>query len=158
MRIYITGASATGKSTYAKRVSEELEIPCYHTDQFYDEEKRKMYTLAILNELVPINGQWIIEGSYYIPSYVRKADKVIYMKTSFIKIFYRIWKRWLTDDQTRKNYGFTETVKHSLRTLKEDVFSSDGLDSVSGRNGHFKDRDRFELLKKDARILEIIRT
>lgn len=33
MKIYITGSVASGKSTLARRISQIIEIPCYHLDE-----------------------------------------------------------------------------------------------------------------------------
>jgi len=156
MKIYITGSAGSGKTTYANKVAGELKIPLYKTDDFYNEKEKRMFTVEEIKKVVKIDSDWIIEGAYYIPEYVKAADKVIYMKIGLLKAIYRIFKRWFTDVQTRKRFDFWSTIKLCFTTIK-DRYSSEGIDLNTDIPRHYKEKDRFNLCKANAKKLIVIR-
>ena len=93
MKIYITGSAGSGKTTYANKVAGELKIPLYKTDDFYNEKEKRMFTVEEIKKVVKIDSDWIIEGAYYIPEYVKAADKVIYLQIGVLETVSRILKR-----------------------------------------------------------------
>jgi adenylate kinase family enzyme len=67
-RILIYGNSGSGKTTMARDVASSLSIPCLDLDSItWDEplvRKSTTATLALLNEYVAKNPDWVIEGCY----------------------------------------------------------------------------------------------
>lgn len=154
MRIYITGSSGAGKTTYARTLAKGLKIPLFSTDDFYNDSTKTMYTIDQINNVVSIDSDWIIEGAYYIPDYIRNADKVVYIKSSWISSLFRIWKRWLKDEDLRKKFGFFRTVLLSYTTVK-DFFISDGVKLNTNIPKHYMEKDRYNLCKYNAKVFEV---
>lgn len=100
-KIVVLGVSASGKSTFARTLSEKLGLPLIHMDEIMwnpnwqyvgDEE-----TLRLIKEATG-KEQWIIEG--YIDKEVRvgvftKADTLIYLDYPAWLPAFRYIKRWL---------------------------------------------------------------
>ncbi|MGI5897562.1 MAG: hypothetical protein ACOX6Q_00130 [Candidatus Dojkabacteria bacterium] len=150
MKIYITGSAGSGKSTYAKKLSEKLKIPVYRTDDFYEEKEKRMFTGKEISEVVDIDSDWIIEGAYYIPKYVRAADKVIYIRIDILKTVFRIFKRWFSDVEIRRKFSLLDTIKLCFTTVR-DRYTSEGIDVKTNIPRHYKEKDRYNLCKKNAK-------
>lgn len=111
-RIMVLGVSAgVGKSTFAKRLGEKLDIDVYHLDRFYWEPGWQEATLedfsARQREVVE-KDQWIIEGNYR-PTYeirAERADTIIYLELPLMICLFRVLKRWWTHrGSTRPDLG-----------------------------------------------------
>lgn len=78
MKILIFGIVASGKTTLARKLSEELKIPFYEGDciayGFAGEERYKRTDEEQAQKIYDINkkGEWIIEGTY------RKSQEFVY--------------------------------------------------------------------------------
>lgn len=106
-KIIVAGVSAgAGKSTFAKNLSDRLEIPVHHLDAYYwkagwverdPEEFRQLQQQLVAGEA------WIIEGNYASTMEIRlpEADTFIYLELPLRVCLYRVLKRWL------QNYGKT---------------------------------------------------
>ncbi|MFC4559796.1 topology modulation protein [Virgibacillus kekensis] len=111
-RIMVIGISAgVGKSTFARKLGESLEIPVYHLDVLHWEpgwtEAPKELFAARQREIVK-KEQWIVEGNYSSTFSIRaeKCDTVIYLELPLHVCFYRVIKRWLTNiGETRPDMG-----------------------------------------------------
>lgn len=103
MKILICGIVASGKTTLAKKLSEELSIPFYEGDciawgfphearykRSYEEQKE------IINNINK-NDDWIVEGTYRENQKVLYdiADKIIFLDTPLYVRRYRIITRFL---------------------------------------------------------------
>lgn len=150
MRIYITGSSASGKTTYAQKISKKLNIPVIHTDDLYNPSDKRMFTIDEIKSLVPIGNNWIIEGAYYIPEYINVADKVIFLKVSGFRTVFRILRRWLTNKEIRNKFNFFSTLKLCYTTVR-DLYSTDNIDIRTEQQKHYKNTDRYNLAKKHAK-------
>lgn len=85
MKILIIGPVASGKTTLAKKLSNELNTKYYEIDSIvHDDEnniKRDITTqLAIINN-IDKNNDWIIEGTLrkHLNILLEKAEKIIYI-------------------------------------------------------------------------------
>jgi adenylate kinase family enzyme len=155
MKIYITGSAGSGKSTYANNLQKELNIPLYSTDDLYDSSTKQMFSLKKIMNTIPIDSDWIIEGAYYIPKYIRAADKVIYIKIGFLKTIFRILKRWFKDKSLREKYSFLKTLKLVFTTVR-DKNKREDIDLNTNISGHYTDKNRFELCKANAKKLIVL--
>ncbi len=97
-KIFIIGISASGKSTYARSVSNETGIPVYHMDSIiWSKDWTQQSEEYITNELTNITKQdkWIIEG--WIEDYsldaLKKSDLIIYLDIQGHIAFWRVLKR-----------------------------------------------------------------
>lgn len=155
MKIYITGSSGSGKSTYANRLSKELGIPLFKTDDLYNSNKKRMFTMEEIEETIPIESDWIIEGAYYIPKYIKSADKVIYLKIGKLKTVLRILGRWLRDKEIRSKFSFLSTLKLIYTTLRDmDICENIDINTKIAR--HYSEKDRYNLCKTNAKEFLII--
>ncbi len=112
-RIIITGDAGRGKTTFANRLAAKLNIPCYHTDDFYWEVKfsRPADKLESLKRIVEVykKDSWIVEGTsrHLILPGLAKADLVIYLKhRKLLNQYYVLFKR----HRLTKNESFRELL------------------------------------------------
>lgn len=156
MKIYITGSSGSGKTTYSKKLSQELKIPVYSTDNLYNERENRMFDIKEIKRTINIDSDWIIEGAYYIPEYLRAADRVIYIRIGVLKTLLRIFRRWFCDNEIRRRYSLFDTIKLCFTTVR-DMHSSEGIDLKTSISRHYKERDRYNLCKENARELIVMK-
>ncbi len=102
-KIYIIGIVASGKTTLAKRLSIQFNIPCYELDSIvWHKTEKKRYKRTPKQQLEIINnidnkGNWIIEGTYResCRCLFDIADKIIFLDTPLWKRKYRILLRYV---------------------------------------------------------------
>lgn len=98
-RIMVIGiSSGVGKSTFAKKVGEHLNIPVHHLDTLYWKpnwveapvEEFQQRQKEIVKE-----KEWVIEGNYAGTFDIRipHADTIIYLELPLIVCLYRVVKR-----------------------------------------------------------------
>ncbi|WP_028784751.1 DNA topology modulation protein [Thalassobacillus devorans] len=111
-RIMVVGVSAgVGKSTFARKMGEALQIDVYHLDALY---WKPGWMEASLNEFekaqqeIVKKEKWIIEGNYSKTYDIRitSADTIIYLELPRYICLYRAIKRWLMNiGKTRPDMG-----------------------------------------------------
>ncbi|QHJ69362.1 topology modulation protein [Planococcus halotolerans] len=106
-KIIVCGVSAgAGKSTFARKLGEKLEMPVHHLDSYYWKagwlEREKEEFRDKQRQLVK-EDTWIIEGNYASSMEIRlaEADTFIYLELPLRVCLYRALKRWVL------NYGKT---------------------------------------------------
>ncbi len=105
MRIWIGGGISHGKSTLAKRISQELDFPHLDLDSivFTDNcggRRPEQETVIELDNFIRRNESWIIEGPQkreWCESGLKKADIILLLRISRWLALYRFFKRqfWL---------------------------------------------------------------
>lgn len=106
-KIIVAGVSAgAGKSTFARKLSEKLEIPVHHLDAYYWKAgwvERDTAEFKTIQHHLVAEETWIIEGNYGSSMDIRlkEADTFIYLELPLRVCVYRALKRWIT------NYGKT---------------------------------------------------
>jgi len=115
----VIGVSAgAGKSTFARKLSDILQINVHHLDTMYWEpgwveaafEDFKSRQLEVINQ-----QEWIIEGNYRntFEMRVEQADTIIYIEKPLTVCLYRVMKRWLTNigkDRPDRAVGCNEKI------------------------------------------------
>ena len=97
-RVMIIGCCGAGKSTFAKKLNDKLNLELIHLDQHYWKpnwvETEKKEWEKIVRKLAA-KDEWIIDGNYYGTMDVRleRADTVFYLDVSTIKCMSRVLKR-----------------------------------------------------------------
>lgn len=134
-RILIIGCPGSGKSTLSQRLSAQLNLPCYHLDDFYWQANwqrpKEVEWVAQLDTLIQ-NEEWIIDGNYYryLPKRLTRATGVIYLDAPLYLCLYRIIVRglmrlWRSQDTlplaTRKE-NFCVFPRISFKFLKLILF------------------------------------
>jgi adenylate kinase family enzyme len=102
-RIMVIGVSAgVGKSTFARRLGNNLNIEVHHLDTFY---WRPGWVEAPLEEFISAqkevlsHDKWVMEGNYSHSFNLRSelADTIIYLELPLGICLYRVIKRWLSN-------------------------------------------------------------
>ncbi|MGE1100340.1 topology modulation protein [Peribacillus simplex] len=111
-RIMVIGVSAgVGKSTFARRLGDNLDIEVHHLDTFY---WRPGWVEAPLEDFISAqkevlsHDKWIMEGNYSNSFNLRSelADTIIYLELPLRVCLYRVIKRWLSYlGKTRPDMG-----------------------------------------------------
>ncbi|WP_328824183.1 P-loop NTPase family protein [Metabacillus schmidteae] len=119
-KIMVIGVSAgAGKSTFARKLSEVLQIDVYHLDTMFWEPgwiEASFEDFKSRQQKVIINHpQWIMEGNYRntFDMRVEKADTIIYLEKPLTVCLYRVIKRWLTNigkDRPDRAIGCNEKI------------------------------------------------
>jgi adenylate kinase family enzyme len=98
-KIVIVGCPSTGKTTLANKLGLLLNIPVFHLDKIFWVQKGgiKQDVFIAQQEEIMKNDKWIIDGDFIksksFELRLNKADTIILLKFSKIKIYYRLLKR-----------------------------------------------------------------
>lgn len=103
MRIMIFGRSGSGKSIYAKKLSEETGIPVYHLDKYFfkhDWVERDYQEFLTLQQGLVNQESWIIDGNSTRSLEMRyqRANIVLYFCFPKLISLFRLFKRLFTKD------------------------------------------------------------
>ena len=120
-RIYIIGPVGSGKTTFSKKLSEKYNITRYELDKVAwdddnghikrtDEEALKLFNDILKKE------SWIIEdvGRIKFKKGREQADIIYYIKSSKLKSYYRVTKRWIKQRIGIEAYNHPPTFKELL--------------------------------------------
>jgi adenylate kinase family enzyme len=104
-------SSGVGKSTFARKLGEALNITVYHLDAFYWKPgwvEASLEEFSKAQQEIVSQPQWIIEGNYNTTFEIRAehADTIIYLELPLRVCLYRVVKRWLMNiGRTRADLG-----------------------------------------------------
>ena len=100
-RILIIGCGGAGKSTLARQLGENLDLPVVHLDRLFwkpgwVEESREEFDRKLAVELE--NPSWIIDGNFNrtMPQRLAKCDTIIYLDFSRLACLMGVIKRIIT--------------------------------------------------------------
>ena len=130
MKILIFGIVASGKTTLAKQLSEEIHIPYFEGDcitwGFPGEERYKRTDEEQLSIIKKIDEKpsWIVEGTYRKSQHILYdlADKIIFLDTPSGRRYFRIIVRFIKQKLRLEkcNYKPTaEMLRHMFLWTKE---------------------------------------
>ncbi len=111
-RIMVIGVSSgVGKSTFARKLGEVLDINVYHLDALFWKPNWVQASIEEFSQAqqeIVKQDQWIIEGNYTPTFGIRteKADTIIYLELPLHTCMYRVLKRWIKNiGKTRPDMG-----------------------------------------------------
>ena len=164
MKIHIIGCSGTGKTYFAKRLSNKYNIPHYDLDNIYwdnssqkygiktEIEKRDKLLLNILEKDV-----WIVEGIYYkwLEQSFKNADIIYILDLPKYIYKFRIIKRFI-QRKLKLEIAKKETLKSLLDLLKwTDKFQNEDMKEIIKILEKYKEKVHFIKSKKE--IKEILK-
>lgn len=123
-RIMIIGGNGSGKSTFAKELSDKLKLPLVHLDVLYWRDNWQTASSAEFDELLlqeVTKPKWIIDGNHNrtIPIRLKYCDTVIYMDFSRFKCIYGVIKRVITNfGKSRPDMGGYCPERFDFKFLK----------------------------------------
>lgn len=125
-KIHIIGSVGSGKTTLARTLSSELNIPYYELDNVVwrrsengDIRNTPEERDAQLNDIVSSNP-WIVEGAHHkwvAPSF-QHADMIIFLDVALSKRIYRITKRFALQLLRLEKANYKPTFKMFLMMFK----------------------------------------
>jgi len=118
-KIYILGSVGSGKTTFAKRLSKELNVSYYELDNLVweyhpdgdirrSEEESERLFLEILN-----HENWIIEnvGRSFFDKGFEEADTIIYLNISKRVLYKRVLLRWIKQNLRIEKAPYKTDIK-----------------------------------------------
>ena len=139
MKIAIIGYSGSGKSTFAKKISEKYNYPLLYLDTVNFEanwkERNKEEAKRIVEEFMK-NDSWIIDVNYfdfYQDRSMKEADKIIFMNFPRHVCFKQAYKRYLNSKKK---------VRESMSEGCEEKFDFEFAKwiLIDGRSKKYKER------------------
>jgi shikimate kinase len=124
-RIYITGGPGSGKTTLAKRISHQLNIPCFEMDLIGWEngvgvERPLEVTVREVHEIA-IQADWVAEGGHrpWIDELLQSAEQIVWLDLSWNVARWRLLTRHMRASLagTNKHRGLLK-LYHFMRYAK----------------------------------------
>jgi len=167
-KIFILGTVGSGKSTLAKRISNKLKIPTHDLDHIFfaktfNKKRNEKSRDKKFKELCK-KKEWIIEGVYstWIEYGIKKADLVILLKIPKKVLFWRITKRTLKREKSKKlgKERYQENFKDYLKLLR----ATKNYYNKKFTRGYYKHKElintnkiKFVALKNNKQINEFLK-
>lgn len=126
-RVVVIGSSCVGKTTFAKRLAETLDVKHIEIDRLNwlpEWRERPNEELRELVEQETGAKSWVVDGNY---SRVRditwpRATHIIWLDYSFPVVFYRAIRRTI-----RRAYTKEEVCNGNRETFRQTFFSTDSM-------------------------------
>ncbi|MDN6656978.1 MAG: AAA family ATPase, partial [Staphylococcus simulans] len=99
-RILVIGSPGTGKSTFAKQLSQKMNIPVFHLDKLFWKNDHETINqeefIKQIEKVIAENEYWIIDGNYRdtLPLRLEQAELVIWLKAPRWKCILNVVKRY----------------------------------------------------------------
>lgn len=126
MKVDIIGSVASGKTTLAKRISKQYNIPYYEKDNIVwkrtssgdvkrSPEERDQYFHDIIKE-----NNWIVEGSprKILKESFKCCDYIIVLDEYTMTRLIRVFKRWMNQRNGRESYNSKPTLNFLWWNIK----------------------------------------
>ena len=164
MKIHIIGCSGTGKTYFAKRLSNKYNIPHYDLDNIYWDNSSQKYGIKTkvekrdkLFQNILEKDDWIIEGIYYkwLEQSFKNADIIYILDLPKYIYKFRIIKRFVKR-KLKLETAKKETLKSLLDLLKwTDKFQDEDMKEIIKILEKYKEKVYFVKSKKE--IKEILK-
>lgn len=129
MKIVVLGPVASGKTTLAEKLSQEIGIPVFHMDEIVhddehdtkrtDEEQRQM-----INDIIRKEKEWIIEGMprNQLEVLASNATTIIYLYVDKKELKWRFWWRCLKIKRgvMKVKYKMNNQLYHRMKKYIEE--------------------------------------
>ncbi len=116
MKIYVIGATGSGKTTLSENLSKKHNIECYELDLIiYDDENDHVKRTPkirdkMFNDILK-NDNWIIEdvGRNLFMEGRQQADIIYYINIPHIVVYKRVITRWIKQRLGKERYNYPPT-------------------------------------------------
>lgn len=106
-KINVIGTTGSGKSTFAKRLASEIEVPYIQMDQLF---WKPYWTESTDAEFLPkvakaVSGAaWVIDGNYSRANDIKwqHADTIIWLDFSYVRTLMQLFKRTISRQVSRQ--------------------------------------------------------
>lgn len=103
-RVIIIGGNGSGKTTFAYKLAEKIQLPLVHTDSIYWQDNWKSVSKEKFDEILQTElnkDDWIIDGNNIrsIPERIKACDTVFYFDFPSLVCLWGVFSRCV------KNYG-----------------------------------------------------
>lgn len=162
MKIYIIGASGSGKTYLADKLARSYGVSSYSLDDLLWDNSRGTYNVkrsvperdAMLEEILH-NDDWIIEGVQY--SWCHKcfetADTIYFLDVPKLICRFRILRRFI-GRKIYKNSRHNETLRSVIDLLKwTKKFYNVNLVAIKEKLGNYQDKVVILKSKKDVNAI-----
>ncbi|TVR76188.1 MAG: hypothetical protein EA415_01605 [Sphaerobacteraceae bacterium] len=100
-RIVVIGIPGAGKSTFARKLGDQLDLPVHHLDRYFWNPGWKASSREVFNERLQEllkTDRWIVDGNYRrtIPLRLEYADTAILLDVPRRTAMRRVFKRIVT--------------------------------------------------------------
>jgi adenylate kinase family enzyme len=101
-RVAIIGSPGTGKSTFAKQLAGQTDLPLIHLDYYYHDKQQSYYRnkedWRITATGFTNSDRWIIDGNFgaTMANRLERADTIFYFNMPTYIALIGILKRWLS--------------------------------------------------------------
>lgn len=125
-KIHIMGSVGSGKTTLARALSSEVNVPFYELDNVVwkrningdirrSPEERDNYLRTIVE-----SSEWIVEGVHYtwVSASIEKADLILFLDTDFKKRKFRITKRFVLQMLGIEKANYKPTFRMYVKMFK----------------------------------------
>ena len=163
MKIYIMGIVASGKTTFARKLSVKTKIPNYELDSIVhdDENGGKKRSLEEQLQIIhKINEQecWIIEGTHrkVLDELFVLADKIIYLDIPLWRRKVRILKRYIKQKIKIEKCNYNSNLEMLKMMYKwTNDFEKDKIE-FEGKLSQYKEKLVISNSNKLNRVLKIL--
>lgn len=127
MKIYIFGATGSGKTTIAKKLSKEYDWPHYELDKMFYTRQRQGYKINEDTDRIELvktfvnNKSWVTEGLYrkdHINEILERADIIVILDTPKIIRNYRLLIRSAKRKLGLEKSIFNENIDAIMAMIK----------------------------------------
>lgn len=134
MKIDIIGSVASGKTTLAKKISLEYQVPYYEKDNIVWErtangdKKRTQQERDALFQQIIASDNWIVEGSprKSLRESFECCEYIIVLNERTMVRLARVFKRWVLQRMGKEKYNSKPTFKFLIYNIKW-VFEFNGM-------------------------------
>ena len=153
-KIYIIGAVGTGKTTLAKKMSEQFNISMYELDKVvWDDDsgniKRSDDVVRKMFEEILAKDSWIIEdvGRKKFRKGITEADMVYYINLPSFTVYKRCIFRWIKQKLGKESYNYKPTVKGLVLMLK---WAHSDMENKDEKINYIKENaKKYKILKRN---------